>query len=88
MNICSFTNVPFLIIESLDELEKWCRELFSGIPNKEIKLTEYQEWPMTSDNKAVQQLVVPVKELRQVKMIWPMKSLQEAYEEKPSSYLR
>jgi insulysin len=73
--------------ESLDELEKWCRELFSGIPNKEIKLTEYQEWPMTSDNKAVQQLVVPVKELRQVKLIWPMKSLQEAYEEKPSSYL-
>jgi len=36
----------------------------------------------------VQQIVVPVKEIRQVKLIWPMKSLQEVYEEKPSSYLR
>lgn len=73
--------------ESTEELEAWVTEIFSLVPNKEIERPLMQGIPFTANetNKLVK--VVPVKSLRDVRIVWPCPSTRELYDYKPHRYL-
>jgi insulysin len=69
-------------------LEKWVREIFEAVPNKNLKPIDFSSIPaFKRENLAVEQMVVPVKDIRRVKLIWPLPPQHQYYREKPTNYL-
>lgn len=71
---------------SLDEMENWCHDMFSSIPNHQLAgksvLTPYCDKNSTS----IMVNVEPVKEIRKLILTFPMPSMDEHYRSKPLSY--
>jgi len=74
--------------ESLDELEKLARDLFSHVPNKSLstyRVTDVKPYEDEHLNKILS--CVPVKEQRKLSLFWPvMPSYVHQYHSKPSKY--
>ncbi|MEL7290949.1 MAG: insulinase family protein [Pseudomonadota bacterium] len=72
--------------QSMDEMEIWCREMFSSIPNHHLAgksvLVPYCDQNSTS----ILVNVEPVKEIRKLILTFPMPSVDEYYQSKPLSY--
>ncbi|UPQ87210.1 insulinase family protein [Vibrio sinaloensis] len=72
--------------QSLDEMEAWCHEMFSSIPNHRLAgksvLVPYCDQNSTS----ILVNVEPVKEIRKLILTFPMPSVDEYYQSKPLSY--
>ncbi|KAI8612850.1 Metalloenzyme, LuxS/M16 peptidase-like protein [Chytriomyces sp. MP71] len=82
-------NIMKLVVigkESLDQLQQWVVEKASAIKNKDIDPPSWPGHPMTKDDLLKQIFVKPVKDLRSLKLTFPLPDLTEFYLCKPASY--
>ena len=73
-------NVSHIATESLDELEKLCCDLFAGVENKNVSSPEWKEHPFGPDQLQMKGLIVPVKDIRNLNITFPMPDMREHYE--------
>ncbi|XP_013403642.1 insulin-degrading enzyme [Lingula anatina] len=73
--------------ESLDELQEMVLDLFSNVENKEVAIPEWPESPYGPEQLQVKAFVVPVKDIRNLSILWPIPDLQEHYKSNPGHYL-
>lgn len=66
--------------ESLDELEKLCVGLFSGVENKNAKSPEWKEHPFGPAQLQTKGYVVPIKDVRNLNITFPLPDLRDYYE--------
>ena len=83
-------NIMTLVIvgrESLDELEAMAVDLFSAVEDKAVEASSWQEHPCGPDEIRTCVRVVPVKELRVLKLDFPVPDLRRWYRTDPSHYI-
>nr|CAB3255240.1 insulin-degrading enzyme [Phallusia mammillata] len=73
--------------ETLDELSEMVLELFSDILNKDVKVPVYEKSPYTAEQLQTCVNVVPVKDLRNLMLLFPIPDFTEHYKSNPESYL-
>jgi len=73
--------------ESLDELEKLCVDLFSGVENRNVEGPEWKEHPFGEEQLQVKGYVVPVKDIRKLNITFPMPDTRHFYESQPERYI-
>ena len=73
-------SVSHIATESLDELEKLCCDLFAGVENKNVSSPEWKEHPFGPDQLQMKGLIVPVKDIRNLNITFPMPDMREHYE--------
>jgi len=72
--------------QQLDELESWCIEKFTAIPNHHL-IDKQIEVPYCDEHSTgIMVNVEPVKEIRKLIMTFPMPSMDQHYQSKPLSY--
>jgi insulysin len=74
--------------ESLDVLETWVADLFSGVPNKNLPQNRWEdEVPFNQDNLGVQCFAKPVMDSRELNLFFPFLDEEYLYESQPSRYI-
>jgi insulysin len=74
--------------ESLDVLEAWVSEYFSGISNKDLPLNRWpDEIPLTKEWLGVQYFAKPVMDSRELTITFPFLDEDHLFEAQPSRYL-
>jgi len=73
--------------EPLDTLAKWAESMFSAVPSSGIQRPQFDEHVFTNDQLANMYHIVPVKDLRQLKLLWPMPPLMQHYRSKPADII-
>lgn len=73
------------VIESLDELEELTLKLFSEVKNKNVTVPIWTEHPFGPDQVKVKGFIVPVKDLRNLNITFPIPDLHEYYKAGVSS---
>ncbi|KAJ2999068.1 hypothetical protein NUW58_g112 [Xylaria curta] len=74
--------------ESLDMLETWVADLFSGVPNKNLPQNRWKdEVPFNKDNLAMQCFAKPVMDSRELNLFFPFLDEEKLYESQPSRYI-
>lgn len=72
--------------QQLDQLESWCIEKFTAIPNHHL-IDKKIEVPYCDEHSTgIMVNVEPVKEIRKLIMTFPMPSMDQHYQSKPLSY--
>ncbi|MFM2589274.1 insulinase family protein [Vibrio sp. TBV020] len=72
--------------QSLDELEAWCHEKFSAIPNHSLANKSITIPYCDENSTGIQVNVEPVKEIRKLILAFPMPGMDEFYQSKPLSF--
>ncbi|KJY83064.1 peptidase M16 [Vibrio galatheae] len=72
--------------QPLDQLESWCHDKFSAIPNHELAGKCVAEPYTDSNSTSILVHVEPVKEIRKLILTFPMPSVDQYYQTKPLSY--
>lgn len=72
--------------QDLDQLELWCHEKFSAIPNHQLADKAITVSYTDQNSTSILVNVEPVKEIRKLILTFPMPSMDEYYREKPLSY--
>nr|CAD7441027.1 unnamed protein product [Timema bartmani] len=73
--------------ESLDELEQLVVALFSAVRNKEVEVPRWPQHPFGPDQLRMKAYIVPVKDLRNLGITFPVPDLHEHYKSGPGHYL-
>eukprot|EP01124_Arcella_intermedia_P016527 TRINITY_DN23144_c0_g1_i1.p1 TRINITY_DN23144_c0_g1~~TRINITY_DN23144_c0_g1_i1.p1 ORF type:complete len:973 (+),score=184.03 TRINITY_DN23144_c0_g1_i1:70-2919(+) len=73
--------------EDLDTLEKWVREKFSAIKNKNIQVPTFQGEPFPPKYLGFRQHYVPVKDTRTLTLYWPIPPEYKLWKSKPGHVL-
>ncbi|XP_022094344.1 insulin-degrading enzyme-like [Acanthaster planci] len=73
--------------ESLDELSDMVVPLFAEVENKNVITPEWLQHPFTQDHLEMKCNVVPVKDIRQLNVSFPIPDLRKHYKSKPAHYL-
>ena len=73
--------------ESLDELEQMVKEKFSSIKNHNIAIPVAPDMPYGSKQCRKRITYLPVKDSKQVKVLWQLPSQHAYYKSNPLSYL-
>ena len=73
--------------ESLDDLESMVRRLFGGVKNKDVDVPSWPRHPFGEHQSKTQHYVVPVKDLRQLNILFPTNDLHPYYKTSPGHYL-
>lgn len=73
--------------ESLDDLEKLCVELFSEVENKNVQSPEWTRHPFGPDQLQTRGYAVPVKDIRNLNINFPVPDLRQYYESQPERYV-
>ena len=75
--------------ESLDQLEQWVDEMFTGIKNKDLPENRWDgpEQPFTEKELSTQIFAKPVMEFRIMEIRFPYPDQENLYETQPSRYL-
>ncbi|XP_017766941.1 PREDICTED: insulin-degrading enzyme [Eufriesea mexicana] len=73
--------------ESLDELEKMVIELFSQVKNKEIAIPTWPQHPFNEQHFQHKWYIVPIKDIRNLYIIFPIPDLTEHYKSSPAYYI-
>ncbi|KAI9822691.1 MAG: Insulinase (Peptidase M16) [Pycnora praestabilis] len=74
--------------ESLDELETWVGDLFSGVRNKNLAQDRWDGVPLlTGEDKLIQVFAKPVMESRTLDIYFPYQDEEDLYESQPGRYL-
>jgi len=73
--------------ESLDELEKMVVDLFSGVANKKVTVPEWPEHPFGPEQFGQAGYVIPVKDIRNLYITFPLPDLHPYYKTAPGHYL-
>ncbi|KAL7290058.1 hypothetical protein TKK_0015787 [Trichogramma kaykai] len=72
--------------ETLDELETMIMSMFSDVPNKDIELPRWPEHPFTEEHFKHKWSAVPVKDIRNLSVTFPIPDLQEHFRSSPLHY--
>lgn len=72
-------NVCWKLPESLDELETMAVTLFSDVKNKNVTAPVWTEHPFGPEQLQMKGYIVPVKDLRNLNITFPIPDLQEYY---------
>ena len=83
-------NIMTLVVlgkEPLDQLEKWARQYFQDINNKNLAPQEFTQSYMDPDLIPARLDTVPVKEQSSVSFVFPIPSTAREYSTKPLSYI-
>ncbi|KAJ3416993.1 hypothetical protein HDV05_007475 [Chytridiales sp. JEL 0842] len=83
-------NIMKLVVlgkESLEELTDWVVDLASAIKNKDVPVPAFPGHPLTKPLLESELLVKPVKDLREVEIIFPLPYQIPHYRTNPASYL-
>lgn len=79
--------VAILGREELDVLENWAREKFSAVENKNVVLPSFSHVPVCEKQHVARMFkIVPVKDLKEVNILFPMPSPRAHYLKKPLNY--
>lgn len=73
--------------ESLDQLEKLVVELFSDVKNKNVVAPKWTEHPFGPEQLQMKGFIIPVKDLRNLNITFPIPDLHEYYKFGPGHYL-
>ncbi|XP_043685976.1 insulin-degrading enzyme isoform X1 [Vespula pensylvanica] len=73
--------------ESLDDLEKIVVNLFSQVKNKEVEVPVWPEHPFDEEHFQTKWYIVPIKDLRNLNMIFPIPDMREHYNAAPTHYI-
>lgn len=73
--------------ESLDELEEMAVKMFCNVRNKNVEAPRWPEHPYGPDQVQVKGYIVPIKDLRNLNITFPMPDLHEHYKSGPGHYL-
>ncbi|XP_069679683.1 insulin-degrading enzyme isoform X2 [Periplaneta americana] len=73
--------------ESLDELESMALELFSDVQNKNVTAPVWTDHPFGPEQLQMKGFIVPVKDLRNLNITFPIPDLHEYYKAGPGHYL-
>lgn len=71
--------------ESLDDLEKLCVDLFAEVENRNVPSPEWKEHPFGVEQLQVKGLIVPVKDIRNLNITFPIADMRDYYESQVSS---
>ena len=82
MNLCVYGS------ENLDKLQSWVDQKFSGISNKGVIVPKYIGVPsLTQAQLSTQLHVVPIKDLRNVSIVWNFPPVKNTYPKKACGYI-
>ncbi|CAG9861187.1 unnamed protein product [Phyllotreta striolata] len=73
--------------ESLDELEDMVVELFSNVENKNVEAPVWLEHPFSEDQFRTKVYVSPVKDVRNLNIVFPSEDIVEFYKSGPTHYI-
>ncbi|CAL1547485.1 unnamed protein product [Lymnaea stagnalis] len=73
--------------ESLDELQDMVVPLFENVVNKNVKIPKWDEPPYTEKELKTLVYAVPVKDIREMSVVWPTPDVTEFYKANPGHYL-
>ncbi|KAK9703223.1 Insulinase (Peptidase family M16) [Popillia japonica] len=73
--------------ESLDELENIVIELFSEVENKNVEAPRWNDYPFGKEQLKTCTYMVPIKDLRNLHVIFPSPDLLEYYKSQPGNYI-
>ncbi|XP_008554389.2 insulin-degrading enzyme isoform X1 [Microplitis demolitor] len=73
--------------ESLDELEKMVIEKFAQVKNKQVEVPEWPDHPFNEDHFGKKWLIVPIKDVRGLKMTFPLPDLSQHFRSCPAHYV-
>ncbi|POS84570.1 hypothetical protein EPUL_004076 [Erysiphe pulchra] len=73
--------------ESLDELEEWVVDLFSGIPNKDLRRNSWEEPLFREEDLLIQCNIKPIKDSHYIYLQFPTINTEDLYETCPENYL-
>lgn len=63
----------------MDDLEKIVVNLFSQVKNKEVEVPVWPEHPFDEEHFQTKWYIVPIKDLRNLNMIFPIPDMREHY---------
>lgn len=72
--------------QGLDQLESWCIEKFTAIPNHKLANKEITAPYCQEDSTGILVNIEPIKEIRKLILTFPMPSMDQYYQSKPLSY--
>jgi insulysin len=72
-------NLAVLGKQNLDELQKMVETMFSDVPNKDIPLPKWLESPYSPTELQSWAKLVPVKDLRQLQVMFPIPDTTEFF---------
>lgn len=73
--------------ESLDELTQMIVDRLKSVPNAQLKPPEWPEHPFNAEQVGYWVQVVPVKDLRNLHVTFPIPDLHKWYQSQPGHYL-
>ncbi|CAI9736365.1 insulin-degrading enzyme-like [Octopus vulgaris] len=73
--------------ESLDELTAMVLPLFDKVVNKNVEIPVWNEHPCGCEQVKTRVITVPVKDLRNLAIVWPIPDIQAYYKSNPGFYL-
>ncbi|KAK0157499.1 hypothetical protein PV328_011239 [Microctonus aethiopoides] len=73
--------------ENLDDLEAMVIKMFSEIKNKNVAAPEWPEHPFNNDHFGHEWFIVPINDIRTLKMIFPLPDLRKYYRSNPGMYM-
>ncbi|CAH1784511.1 unnamed protein product [Owenia fusiformis] len=73
--------------DSLDDLGEKVVKLFSDVPNKNAVVPEWPEHPYGPNELKLRANVVPIKDIRNLNLTWPLPDLHQYYHTQPGHYL-
>ncbi|KAK0157501.1 hypothetical protein PV328_011241 [Microctonus aethiopoides] len=73
--------------ENLDDLEAMVIRMFAEIKNKNVAAPEWPEHPFNNDHFGHKWFIVPIKDIRTLKMIFPLPDLRKYYRSSPAAYV-
>ncbi|CAD6233778.1 GSCOCG00007274001-RA-CDS [Cotesia congregata] len=73
--------------ESLDQLEKMIVDKFSPVENKEVEAPTWPEHPFNDDHFGKKWVIVPIKDIRALKMTFPLPDLSQHFRSGPAHYV-
>ncbi|EPZ34038.1 hypothetical protein ROZALSC1DRAFT_30555 [Rozella allomycis CSF55] len=83
-------NIMKLVVygkEPLKELKRIVTEVFSGIPNKNVKFEKYALKPLNEDHFKKMIYMKSLKDMKILEVQWQVEDLIEYYESKPEGYI-
>eukprot|EP00054_Salpingoeca_dolichothecata_P024316 m.165377 g.165377 ORF g.165377 m.165377 type:complete len:1017 (+) comp24972_c0_seq1:250-3300(+) len=73
--------------EDLDALQALVSEKFGSVKNSEVSPFDYKVSPYSSQILPMHLLIAPVKDMRTIKLLWPMPTQRKFYKARPANYL-
>lgn len=73
--------------DSLDKMQQWVEEKFSGIENKQLAVNSFPSEPYSANELGRIVEVVPVKDVKSLDVFFPMPTVQPHYRTKPLGYV-